>query len=239
MRRLAFLGLLCGAAALAYACGGSTTDIDGGADSGSDSTTGNDSGGSDAATDAGADVSTDAGGCDACSDYVTTDCDAGCPANTVCVTRNQGVQVVSGCYPLPACACSGKSACECIGSCVCSGPGSTCQAGNNGITCTGGAISRREFKTDITYVDDAERASLASQALETRLAEYRYKTEPDGHKRHLGFIIDDMPNASPAVQADRTHVDLYGYTSMLLATVQEQQRQIDDLKQQVADLKKR
>ena len=105
--------------------------------------------------------------------------------------------------------------------------------------CSGGPISRREFKTEIEYVDDAERAELARQALATHLAEYGYKVEPESAKRHLGFIIDDMPAKSPAVQGDRTHVDEYGYASMLLATVQEQQKQIDDLKKQVAELRER
>lgn len=111
--------------------------------------------------------------------------------------------------------------------------------GQGYLECDNGAVSRREFKTDIAYVDDDERALLADEALHTRLAEYRYKTDPETSQRHLGFIIDDMPNASPAVQADKTHVDLYGYTSMLLATVQEQQKQIDDLKKQVAAFKRK
>jgi len=55
----------------------------------------------------------------------------------------------------------------------------------------------------------------------------------------LGFIIDDMPAGSPAVDGDGTHVDLYGYSTMLLATVKEQQKQIDALQKQVDELKKK
>ena len=65
-----------------------------------------------------------------------------------------------------------------------------------------------------------------------RLATYRYKEEPNEARAHLGFIIDDMPD-SFAVAADRRHADLYGYTSMLLATVQEQQERIEALEKQV------
>lgn len=236
MKRLAFLaGLVCGAVGLAYCGGASTTDIDAGGDASDDGTTGNDGGTDGAAGDSG---NTDGGTTDAgCAQYLTDTCDAGCPTNSVCVTHNVGPSTVGGCFPTSQCG-GGQGLCECIGKCACPGPNSQCQQSNNGAMCTGGTVSRREFKTDIAYVDDAERESLASQALETHLTEYRYKSEPEGAQRHLGFLIDDMPDPSPAVQSDRTHVDLYGYTSMLLATVQQQQKQIDDLKKQVDALKK-
>ena len=104
------------------------------------------------------------------------------------------------------------------------------RSGVDALFCQTGAVSRRALKADISYVDDAERADLARQALQIPLATYRY--------RHLGFIIDDQPATSPAVQQDRTHVDEYGYTSMLLATVQEQQRQLDALQKRLDTLEK-
>jgi uncharacterized small protein (DUF1192 family) len=42
---------------------------------------------------------------------------------------------------------------------------------------------------------------------------------------------------SPAVDRDGNMVDLYGYASMLVAAVQEQSRQIADLKAEIARLK--
>src|SRR6185437_5520608 len=123
-----------------------------------------------------------------------------CPSGQVCVSKTAGLQSTHQCYPKPTCGCENKTACQCIGSCACGNE--QCQDLNSGgIDCVG-PISRREFKTDISYVSDAERAELADEALATHLAEYRYKTEADGTQRHLGFIIDDMPAASPAVQAD-------------------------------------
>lgn len=237
-RSLAFVSSC--AAALVFACGGvTTTDLDagGGADSGGNDGGSKTDGGGGQDSGGGGDSG---GGVDAgpvCPAYVTSSCDNGCPNGTVCVTRNAGAGTVSGCYPTTQ--CGNEGLCDCLSSCVCTYPGSQCSQQSTGLYCSGGPISRREFKTDIAYVSDDERASLAAQALATHLAEYRYKAEPEGHKRHLGFIIDDLPAASPAVQADRTHVDEYGYTSMLLATVQEQQKQIDELKKQVAALKKR
>ncbi len=225
------------------ACGGaSTTDIDGGVDSGGgdstvgDSGPGNDSGpagDSGPGTDAGNDAGCGDGGCAAPSG----DCaNTKCAVNEVCVTKTSGVQTTHQCYPLPACGCQGKSSCECIGGCACGNE--QCQSLTDGITCVG-PVSRREFKTDISYVGDEEQKELARQALQTNLAEYRYKTEPESAKRHLGFIIDDMPASSPAVAGDGTHVDLYGYSTMLLATVKEQQKQIDAMQKQINELKKK
>ncbi len=212
--RVVSLSIACAAAVLAYACGGMTTsDVDAGSDSG-----GNDS------------------ACaDGCASFVGDCADAACPSGSVCVTQPQGPITAQRCYPLPACGCGGKSLCECIGTCACGN--FACTSGTSSMGCNG-PISRREFKTDVAYVNEQQRASLAREALETRLATYRYKSEPEGAQPHLGFIIDDAPAGSPAVQADRTHVDLYGYTSMLLATVQQQQKQIDALKKQVDDLEK-
>ena len=124
---------------------------------GNDASNGNDSGASDTGTNDGQPLG-DAG----CPQYVTDTCDAGCATGTMCVSHNVGPMVVSGCYPDTQCT-KNESACQCLSECVCKGPGSTCQMTNNGITCNGGPISRREFKKDIDYVDDAERAELASK----------------------------------------------------------------------------
>jgi hypothetical protein len=124
-----------------------------------------------------------------------------------------------------------------MGACLCGTKYPYCGDRPNGIIdCNNGTISRRSFKEDITYVEDTERAELARAALDTRLARYRYKTEPVDARRHLGFIIDDQPDPSPAVDGDRTHVDLYGYSSMLLAAVQEQSKEIRALRERVQTL---
>jgi hypothetical protein len=56
--------------------------------------------------------------------------------------------------------------------------------------------------------------------------------------RHLGFIIEDMPEGSAAVLPSRDRVDLYGYTSMTVASLQHQQREIDELKTELAKLRR-
>jgi hypothetical protein len=71
-----------------------------------------------------------------------------------------------------------------------------------------------------------------------KLATYRYTAQGPQGARHLGFIIDDDPQ-SPAVDAQRDMVDLYGYLSMAVATLQQQQAEIRTLKAEVQALKQR
>ena len=131
-----------------------------------------------------------------------------------------------------------QPSCACMADCFCPPEGvNKCTQSNDALTCDNGTVSRRAFKKDIEYVNDSERAALADEALSISLARYRYKNEAASDKIHLGFIIDDQPDDSAAVASDGTHVDLYGYTSMLLATVQQQQKQIDELKKQVQTLR--
>jgi hypothetical protein len=179
------------------------------------------------------------GGGDAEPAWATRCPDAGCPEGTVCVRAAiaDGVFPI-GCAPVPA-SCGGNPSCACMG-CVCGGgapPLGGCAAdpGSPGypVVCQTGTLSRRAFKDDVTYVDDEEREALARQALAIPLARYRYKTEAPGVRRRLGFIIDDQPDPSPAVDGDRTHVDQYGYTSMLLATVQEQAKELEALRRRI------
>jgi hypothetical protein len=95
--------------------------------------------------------------------------------------------------------------------------------------------STRRVKTDIRYLSGENIDAMAAETLRLRLATYEYKSAPYAGRRHLGFIIEDSPNA-PAVDRDGDMVDLYGYASMLLATTQAQQKQIASLREQVAEL---
>ena len=56
---------------------------------------------------------------------------------------------------------------------------------------------------------------------------YRYKDGPE--RQHLGFIIEDV-EPSPSVDSQHDQVDLYGYTSMAIAALQEQHHEIESLK---------
>lgn len=230
MRLMAFFA---GCGVIIAACGGTTEPTDGGTDATSGDGASNDGKPSDTGT---SDViALDAAECTP----PHTPCTNPCPSGTYCLISNGPTQVDLGCTTIPP-ECNGTPSCACMADCFCPPGGfNKCIQGQGSLSCDNGTVSRREFKKDIDYVSDAERAELARQALEIPLARYRYKTDPDTQSKHLGFIIDDQPQASPAVATDATHVDLYGYASMLVATVQEQQKQIDELKKQVDQLRDR
>ncbi len=107
----------------------------------------------------------------------------------------------------------------------------TCFSGN---VCP---ISRREYKSDIRYLDGSEVNQLGDELLKFRLARWRYKPGAGSEGEHLGFLIDDV-EPSAAVAPNGQTVDLYGYTSMAVAALQAQQKEIEALKGEVEALKK-
>ena len=235
--------LLVATGTLIAACGGDTltTDTgDGGGKDGSsqDGASADGSGGGDSGGGQDGGGGTDAGG--NCTPP-NQPCARPCPQGTVCLIASGPTLMELGCTPIPPSCTNGQATCDCMSPCFCpkSNPMNKCMATTGGLTCSNGAISRREFKKDINYVSHAQRDELADDALAIPLATYRYKTEAADGKKHLGFIIDDQPESSPAVQADRTHVDEYGYTTMLLATVQRQQEQIDAMNKKLDALEKK
>jgi hypothetical protein len=145
----------------------------------------------------------------------------------------------AGCPPTPpnfgtVCAAEGV---ECAYfSFECGVPNRVC---SQGIWTPGVSIgcpqSSRRAKRDIRYLSEEGVAAMADRTLRLRLATYEYKAAPLAGRRHLGFIIEDSPDV-PAVDRDGDLVDLYGYTSMLLATTQTQQKEIESLRRQVEEL---
>ena len=97
-------------------------------------------------------------------------------------------------------------------------------------------MSTRRAKRDIEYLDDAEVDALARVALDTRLTTYEYIDPALDGRRRLGFIIEDQPT-SYAVDPERSQVDLYGYTSMLVAAIQRQEREIQALRRELQALR--
>jgi hypothetical protein len=94
-------------------------------------------------------------------------------------------------------------------------------------------ISTRQYKSGIEYLDDAELAQLHDDTLRIKLATYQYKAEvANPEPSHLGFIIEDQPG-SPAVDAEHRRVDLYGYVSMVVATMQVQEKEIAELRKEL------
>ena len=96
-------------------------------------------------------------------------------------------------------------------------------------------ISRAKYKQDVHYLAAPDLARYRDELLAMKLATWRYKHDPS--KERLGFIVDDN-EGSVAVDGQRDLVDLYGYTSMAVATIQLQAQQIADLQRELAALRK-
>jgi hypothetical protein len=143
---------------------------------------------------------------------------------------------------VPSCAAAGTA---------CTTKGETC--GNPNYNCgsvlicddhdpkIGGCpISTRKAKDDIQYVEAPELQRLHDEMIATRLATYRYKgpfVDPkDPNTKHLGFIVEDQPQS---LSVDRGHdrVDLYGYVSMAVATMQVQEKELATLRRELSQVK--
>ena len=127
------------------------------------------------------------------------------------------------------------------GTTVC-GPSQTCCSGvplpeptcyNENIC----PISQREHKKDIAYLGEVDRQRLSEELLGIPLATYRYTSESKEERAHLGFIIDDIA-PSPAVVASGERVDMYGYATMSVATLQIQAREIAALRRELEALQR-
>ena len=96
-------------------------------------------------------------------------------------------------------------------------------------------VSTARLKKEIHYLSEAELRQISEDTQSLRLTTYRYK---DGDPaQHLGFIIEDAPDSHAVVQG-RDRVDLYGYTSMTVATLQVQQKEVADLRREVETLRR-
>lgn len=111
-----------------------------------------------------------------------------------------------------------------------------CAASDPRLSPGGCPISRRRFKQDITALSAAERRRLSEELLRLPLVTYRYRgqdTEPQ-----LGFVIEDV-EPSYAVDAPRDQVNLYGYASMAVLALQEQQRTIAEQERRLSEQARR
>lgn len=69
---------------------------------------------------------------------------------------------------------------------------------------------------------------------------YNLKSEGDGTKKHLGFVIGDEYNYSKLITSEKNDgVDLYSMTSLCLQAIKEQQVIINELKEEIQILKRK
>ena len=151
---------------------------------------------------------------------------------------NGPIQCGQTIYPAPPCGPTETLGTRCSKLGVrCNPPGESCsQLGCLPARPVECPISRRAAKRDVRYLSDADLAALRADVLAMKLARYRYKTDGADGPERLGFMIDDAPR-TPAVAPDATHVDLYGYTSMVVAALQAQAKEIETLRRELAELR--
>lgn len=145
-----------------------------------------------------------------------------------------------GCHLTQSCPQECKCPPNVCGTRVC-GKSQTCCTGQPfpEPTCIQGdicPISQRAFKKEVEYLDDAALRRTRDQLLQYKLATWHYTSEDETARRHLGFIIEDV-GPGPSVASHGQTVDLYGYTSMAVATLQVQARELAELKAELAALK--
>ena len=111
--------------------------------------------------------------------------------------------------------------------------GSTLICDDHDPKAMGCPISTKKYKTGINYVDEAQLAQLHDETLNIKLATYNYKSAvADPDPKHLGFIIEDNPS-SLAVDKMHNRVDMYGYFSMIVASMQVQEKEIAELRSEL------
>jgi hypothetical protein len=164
---------------------------------------------------------------------------AGCPSLHWYPACDGPIQCGQVLYPASPCGANQTlgQPCATLGK-RCNPPGETCSQFGclpaPPVTCP---ISRRAYKRDIRYLNDADLDALRGEVLAVKLARYRYATDAASDPERLGFMIDDAPH-TPAVAPDAAHVDLYGYTSMVVAALQAQAKEIEALQREVAALRR-
>jgi hypothetical protein len=123
--------------------------------------------------------------------------------------------------------CGGPTSCNSVETCLDHDP---LAPGGGGCP-----MSSRRFKDDIEYLGPEQLERLHDEVLRMRLASYNYKGQyADPNPKHLGFIVEDNPRS---LSVDRGHdrVDVYGYLSMVVATMQVQEKEISELKRELAE----
>lgn len=99
-------------------------------------------------------------------------------------------------------------------------------------------LSSRAFKEDIAAVPEAEHSRMLDVVMKMDLTRYKYKKEFGGDgTAKLGFIAEDMPK--DVLSTDGKGVDVYELLAYTIGAMKAQQRTIEQLEAQLADLRKR
>jgi hypothetical protein len=133
----------------------------------------------------------------------------------------------------------------------CNAPGRMCDpidACNARLICTDDdpragpcPISQAAHKQDIRPLTRMEIDRIAESVRTVPLSSWAYRPGSGDAGEHVGFVIEDLPAElrAAATRPGGDRVDLYGYTSLAVATLQSQARQIDVLEAKLAALEAR
>lgn len=155
-----------------------------------------------------------------------------CPVGACSQDAGAGVVACTAHHEGEACQDAGETCGTgggCAGELVCAASDPTTQP-------FGCPVSSRKFKQGIRYLNQKDLERIAASVDHIRLATYSYKSDPAARER-LGFIIEDDP-ASPAVADGQTAVDLYAYTSMVVAAMKVQSQKLEEQGAEIAALRK-
>lgn len=95
--------------------------------------------------------------------------------------------------------------------------------------------SQEKDKKDFEKLDNA-----LNEINKIDIYKYHLKTDEKKDKKHLGFVIGDNYNYSKAITSKNDDgVDVYSFVSLCCKAIQEQQEQIESLKEQVNQLERK
>ena len=93
---------------------------------------------------------------------------------------------------------------------------------------------KEELKKNITVFNE----NAVDLIKNSDLYKFNYKMEKDTDKQHIGFIIGDgYKTPLQIISNDGNAIDSYSMSSILWKAIQEQQEQIEELKEEINKLK--
>lgn len=118
---------------------------------------------------------------------------------------------------------------------TCSGNGETYVKASGITTPTLTQTSKEESKKNFEKFTLEEAKAILNN---TDIYKYNLKTQDDKDKKHIGFVIGDDYNYSEEITSEKNDgANIYSMTSVLYTVVQEQQKQIEELQQEIKELK--
>ncbi|MSU55636.1 MAG: DUF5011 domain-containing protein, partial [Candidatus Taylorbacteria bacterium] len=95
-------------------------------------------------------------------------------------------------------------------------------------------ISTRDAKKDIDYLNEEDKRSIGERIRNIKIAEYRYNGEKGNAPLRLGLIAEEAPQE--ILSANGKGVDVYKFSTFLLAGMQELDKRITNQELRIANL---